>query len=74
MNDKTGKKMKAQFEALNDGTLVLVETGAGETIGVKAKAGFYRGAKLLLAATGPVRAGGAAGLRPAPGGGNQSSA
>ena len=38
-------------------------------IGVKAKAGFYRGAKLLLAATGPVRAGGVAELRPAPGGG-----
>ncbi len=38
-------------------------------IGVKARAGFYRGAKLLLAATGPVRAGGVAELLPAPGGG-----
>lgn len=42
---------------------------ASYPIGVKAKAGFYRGAKLLLAATGPVRAGGVAELRPAPGGG-----
>jgi hypothetical protein len=38
-------------------------------LGVKAKAGFYRGAKLLLAATGPVRAGGVITLSPAPGGG-----
>jgi Mg-chelatase subunit ChlD len=38
-------------------------------IGVKARAGFYRGAKLLVAATGPVRAGGVLLLRPAPGGG-----
>ena len=38
-------------------------------LGVKAKAGFYRGAKCLLAATGPVRMGGVVELRPAPGGG-----
>jgi hypothetical protein len=38
-------------------------------LGVRAKAGFYRGAKLLLAATGPVRAGGVIELVPAPGGG-----
>lgn len=38
-------------------------------LGVKAKAGFYRGAKLAVAATGPVRAGGVIELSPAPGGG-----
>lgn len=38
-------------------------------LGVKAKAGFYRSARLLLAATGPVRAGGVIELSPAPGGG-----
>ena len=38
-------------------------------IGVKAKAGFYRGAKLLLAATGPVRSGAVIELTPSPGGG-----
>jgi len=38
-------------------------------LGVKVKAGFYRGAKVALAATGPVRAGGVIELRPAPGGG-----
>lgn len=38
-------------------------------LGVKAKAGFYRGARLLVAATGPVRAGGVIELVPAPGGG-----
>ena len=38
-------------------------------LGVKAKAGFYRKARLLLAATGPVRAGGVIELSPAPGGG-----
>lgn len=38
-------------------------------LGVKAKAGFYRSARLLLAATGPVRVGGVIELSPAPGGG-----
>ena len=38
-------------------------------LGVKAKAGFYRSARLALAATGPVRAGGVIELSPAPGGG-----
>ncbi|MEZ4309467.1 MAG: vWA domain-containing protein [Polyangiaceae bacterium] len=38
-------------------------------LGVKAKAGFYRSARLLVAATGPVRRGGAVELSPAPGGG-----
>lgn len=38
-------------------------------LGVKAKAGFYRGARLLLGATGPVRAGGVIELSPSPGGG-----
>ena len=38
-------------------------------VGVKARAGFYRGAKLLLAATGPVRAGAIIELVPSPGGG-----
>lgn len=37
MNDKSGEKMKAQLEALNDGTLVLVETVKGETMEVKVK-------------------------------------
>ncbi|MCC6555507.1 MAG: VWA domain-containing protein, partial [Polyangiaceae bacterium] len=38
-------------------------------LGVKAKPGFYRGARLLVAPTGPVRIGGVVELRPAPGGG-----
>jgi hypothetical protein len=37
--------------------------------GVKVKARFYRSARLLLSATGPVRAGGVIELSPAPGGG-----
>lgn len=37
MNDKSGEKVKAQLEALNDGTMVLVETKAGETSEVKVK-------------------------------------
>jgi hypothetical protein len=36
-------------------------------LGVKAKAGFYRGARLLAGATGPVRTGGVVELRPASG-------
>jgi hypothetical protein len=36
-------------------------------LGVKAKAGFYRGARLLVSPTGPVRAGGVVELRPAAG-------
>jgi hypothetical protein len=36
-------------------------------LGVKARAGFYRGARLLVGPTGPVRAGGVVELRPAPG-------
>jgi hypothetical protein len=42
---------------------------ASYPLGVKAKAGFYRGAKLFCAATGPVRVGGVIELTPAPGGG-----
>ena len=42
---------------------------ASYPLGVKAKAGFYRGARLLVAPTGPVRAGGVVELRPGPGGG-----
>ena len=36
-------------------------------LGVKAKAGFFRGARLLVGATGPVRDGGVVELRPGPG-------
>ncbi|MBK8256077.1 MAG: VWA domain-containing protein [Polyangiaceae bacterium] len=38
-------------------------------LGVKATPGFYRGAKLFVAATGPVKKGGVVELTPAPGGG-----
>ncbi len=37
-------------------------------LAAKAKAGFYRGARLLVGATGPVRAGGVVELRAGPGG------